>query len=103
MYPEKLHVHSRVRSNQGVQLTPLARLVGWARSTQQSATACWQHDNPQPPHASGVPIRPALQESAARALPGTCLLPPSSTVHTPASGAADARRSAAALAQPNQL
>ena len=25
--------------NQGVQLTPLARLVGWARSTRQSATS----------------------------------------------------------------
>jgi len=26
--------------NQGVQLTPLARLVGWARSTRQNASAC---------------------------------------------------------------
>jgi len=35
---------------------------------------------------------PALQWSAIRTLPGTCLVPTSSTPHTPASGAADARR-----------
>jgi len=27
--------------NQAVQLTPLARLVGWARFTRQNAPACW--------------------------------------------------------------
>jgi len=78
-----------------VQLTPLARFVGWARFTRQSATACWQPDNAQPPGASGDPASLALQGSAARALPGTCLSPASSTLHTPASGAADARRWAA--------
>jgi len=84
-----------MQPNQGVQLTPLARLVGWARFTRQSATACWQHDNPQP---SAVPGNPALlvpHRSAARALPGNCLVRRSSTLQTPASGAADARRCAA--------
>jgi len=79
-------------SNQGVQLTPLARPLGWARSTRQSATACWQHDIPQPSAASGSLTRLMLQGSAARALPGSCLVRRSSTLHTPASGAADARR-----------
>ena len=37
----------------------------------------------------------ALQRSAARALPGTCLLPSSSKLHMPTSVAADARRWAA--------
>jgi len=78
-----------------VQLTPLARPMGWAQFTQQSATACWQLDNAQPPDASKSPVVLALQRSAARTLPGNCLLPSSSTLHTPASGAADARRSAA--------
>jgi len=47
--------------NQAVQLTPLARLVGWARSTRQNAPACWRHDIPQPsgdhnhPNAPGAP------------------------------------------------
>jgi len=51
-------------------------------ATQQPATfsRCWQ-----------MRIM-ALQGSAIRALPGTCLVPASSTLHTPASGAADARR-----------
>ena len=40
------------------------------------------------------PEAPTLHGSAARALPGSCLVPASSTLHTPASGAADARRSA---------
>jgi len=31
----------------------------------------------------------ALQGAAARALPGTCLVPSSTTLQTPASGAAD--------------
>jgi len=35
--------------NQGVQRTPLARPLGWARSTRQNAPACWRHDLPQPP------------------------------------------------------
>jgi len=78
------------RPNQGVQLTPLARFVGWARFIRQSATACWQPDIPQPPTVAGNATFLALQESAARALPGTCLSPLSSTLHTPASGAADA-------------
>jgi len=75
-----------------VQRTPLARLVGWAQFTRQSATACWQHHNAQPSAASCEPALLALQRSAARTLPGTCLCPTSSTLHTPASGAADARR-----------
>jgi len=72
-----------------VQLTPLARLVGWARSTRQNAPACWSHDHPQPPGARAIPTLPLLYGAAARALPGTCLVPWSSTLHTPASGAAD--------------
>jgi len=86
-----------------VQLTPLARLVGWARFTRQNALACWHHNNPQPSVVSGDLTLLAIYRSAARALPGSCLLPLSSTPHTPASGAADSWRSAAALAQPNQL
>jgi len=78
--------------NQGVQLTPLARPVGWARSTRQNATACWHHNIPQPSHVSSNPTLLALHRSAIRALPGTYRVPPSSTLHTPASGAADARR-----------
>jgi len=31
---------SRERPNQGVQLTPLARPLGWTRSIRQNATAC---------------------------------------------------------------
>jgi len=78
--------------NQGVQLTPLARPVGWARFTRQSATACWQHGNAQPSDAAGNTAFLPLHGSAARTLPGICLCPPSSTLQTPASGAADARR-----------
>jgi len=73
-----------------VQLTPLARLVGWARFIRQNASACWRRDHPQPPSARANPTLLTLQGSAARALPGSCLVPPSSTLHTPASGAADA-------------
>jgi len=72
-----------------VQLTPLARLVGWARSTRQNASACWRPHNAQPSGGRTTPPLLALQRSAARALPGTCLVPWSSTLHTPASGAAD--------------
>jgi len=72
-----------------VQLTPLARLVGWARFTRQNASACWRPHNPQPSVRRANPMLYALHGSAARALPGTCLLPASSTLHTPASGAAD--------------
>jgi len=43
-----------VRPNQGVQRTPLARPVGWARSTRQSATACWQPSTPQPSGATAT-------------------------------------------------
>jgi len=75
-----------------VQLTPLARPLGWAQFTRQSATACWRLNNPQPPVIPGSPRILALQWSAARTLPGSCLVPPSSTLHTLASGAADARR-----------
>jgi len=81
--------------NHGVQLTPLARFVGWARSTRQNAPACWQLRNAQPSVVRGDSQLPALQRSAARTLPGSCLVRRSSTLHTPASGAADARRSAA--------
>jgi len=80
--------------NQAVQLTPLARYVGWAQFTRQSAPAYWHPRNAQPSDAAGVPAFHALQGSAARTWPGSCLLPWSSTLHTPASGAADARRSA---------
>jgi len=72
-----------------VQLTPLARFPGWARSTRQNAPACWHHDHPQPSGARTTPPLLALQRSAARALPGNCLCPTSSTLQTPASGAAD--------------
>jgi len=75
-----------------VQLTPLARLVGWARFTRQNAPACWQPHNTQPSGARANPTHLAIQASAARALPGSCLSSPFSTLHTPASGAADARR-----------
>jgi len=81
---------SRKQPNQGVQLTPLARLVGWARSTRQNAPACWQHDNAQPSAVAGNPTPVEIYGSAARALPGSCLCSPSSTLPTPASGAADA-------------
>jgi len=84
--------------NHAVQLTPLARLVGWARSTRHNAPACWQNDHPQPSGGRTNPQLLVLHRSAARALPGTCLLPPSSTLHTPASGAADARRWTSACA-----
>ena len=40
--------------NQGVQLTPLARPLGWARFTRQCATALRQRDNPQLSDAPGV-------------------------------------------------
>jgi len=72
-----------------VQLTPLARLVGWARFTRQNAPACWQHDYAQPSGYRTTPPLPALQGAAARALPGSCLLPSSATLQTLASGAAD--------------
>jgi len=72
-----------------VQLTPLARLVGWARFTRQNAPACWQPGTPQPSDVRGDPRLLPLQRSAARALPGSCLFPLSSTLQTPASGAAD--------------
>jgi len=78
--------------NQGVQLTPLARFVGWTQFTRQNATACWRTDNAQSPAASAKSASSALHGSAARALPGTCLFSVSSTLPTPASGAADARR-----------
>jgi len=78
-----------------VQLTPLARFVGWARFTRHTATACWQHDNPQPSDVMFNTSFLALHGSAARNVPGTCLSPMSSTVQTPASGAADSWRSAA--------
>jgi len=75
--------------NRAVQLTPLARLVGWARFTRQNAPACWRPENPQPPGRRDTPTRPAIYRSAARALPSSCLFSLSSTLHTPASGAAD--------------
>jgi len=81
-----------------VQLTPLARLLGWARSTRQNASACWCDDIPQPSDVRGTPRLLPLYRSAARALPGTCLSPASSTLHTPASGAVEAQRSAAPIA-----
>jgi len=63
--------------------------MGWARFTRQNALACWRIDNPQPSAVSGDPALLAIYRSAARALPGICLVPASSTLHTPASGAAD--------------
>jgi len=85
----------KLRPNQGVQRTPLARLLGWARFTRQNAPACWRPHNAQPSDYRTKPQLLAIYGSAARALPGSCLLPASSTLHTPASGAADARRWAA--------
>jgi len=72
-----------------VQLTPLARLMGWARFTRQNASAWWRLGNPQPSGERANPMLLPLHRSAARALPGSCLFPASSTLHTPASGAAD--------------
>jgi len=72
-----------------VQLTPLARVVGWARFTRQNASAWWRLGNPQPSGERANPMLLALQGPAARALPGSCLLLTSATLHTPASGAAD--------------
>jgi len=63
--------------------------LGWARFTRQSAPACWRTGNAQPPGARAIPMLLALQGSAARALPGSSLFPLSSTLQTPASGAAD--------------
>jgi len=83
--------------NHAVQLTPLARLMGWARFTRQNASACWCPGIPQPSGDRANPTLPAIYRSAARALPGSCLLPPSSTLHTPASGAADSCTLGAAL------
>jgi len=80
---------SREQPNHAVQLTPLARLVGWAQFTRQNAPACWRPHNAQPSVYRANLTRPAPQGSAARALPGSCLLPASSTLQTPASGAAD--------------
>jgi len=62
--------------NQAVQLTPLARPMGWARSTRQSATACWRPNNAQPSDGSDNSRCSALQESVARALPPRCTRPP---------------------------
>jgi len=84
-----LKVTQRAPPNQAVQLTPLARLLGWARFTRQSAPACWQRDHPQPSDVAGSPAFLALQGSAARALPGSYLVPASYSLPTPASGAAD--------------
>jgi len=56
-----------------------------------------QHRNPQPSVICGDSAFLALQGSTARALPGSCLVRRPSTLHTPASGAADAWRSAAIL------
>jgi len=69
--------------------------VGWARFTRQNAPACWQLGNAQPSGAHANPTLLVLHGSAARALPGSCLVPLSSTLHTPASGAADSWRWAA--------
>jgi len=81
--------HFTEQANHAVQLTPLARLVGWARFTRQNASACWQSDNPQPSAVFGNPRLVEVYGSAARALPGSCLFPTSSILQTPASGAAD--------------
>ena len=75
--------------NQGVHLTPLARFLGWARFTRHTAPACWRIDNPQPSDVLFSTSFLARQGSAARSVPSTCLCPTSSTLHTPASGAAD--------------
>jgi len=52
-------------------------------------------DIPQPPRASGDSAFLMIHGTAARTLPGSYLFPSPSTVYTPASGAADARRWAA--------
>jgi len=72
-----------------VQLTPLARCVGWAQFTRHTAPACWRIDNPQPSDVLFSTSFLVLQESAARSVPGSCLFSASSTLQTPASGAAD--------------
>jgi len=81
--------------NQGVQrdAAGAARGLGAIHPAKRSGLS--QRVIPQPSVDSRDPLPSALQPSAARALPGSCLLLPSSTLHTPASGAADARRSAA--------
>jgi len=75
-----------------VQLTPLARLVGWARFTRQNASACWQPRTAQPSGDRANPTLLALHGAAARALPGTGHAPTSSPAQTPASGAVNAQR-----------
>jgi len=85
----KCQPQHHMRPNHAVQLTPLARLVGWARFTRQNAPACWHLDNPQPSGAHANPMLPPFHGAAARALPGSCLCSASSTLPTPASGAAD--------------
>ena len=64
--------------------------LGWARFTRHTATAYWQHDNSQPPHVRCLASFLAPDGSAARSVPGTCRCPTSSTLQTPASGAANA-------------
>jgi len=91
IYAENQIQEKTTRPNQAVQLTPLARLLGWARFTRQNAPACWHHNNTQPSDIPGNPTHVASQGSAARALPGSCLCSLSCTLHTPASGAADSQ------------
>jgi len=68
-----------------VQLTPLARLVGWAQFTRQSTTALRLLDNPQPPHVSGEPRFSALGGTAVRTLPtSNSYLRPSRFIRLPA-------------------
>jgi len=68
------------RPNQGVQRTPLARLLGWARSTRQSATA---YPNVESPNlhtlpATRIPGAPAVGRThIAWQLPPAAVLPPS--------------------------
>jgi len=67
--------------NQGVQLTPLARFVGWARFTWQSAPACWRPDNAQPsdiPDDTSAPGAPAVGRTRI-----AWQLPPAVVLHAP--------------------
>ena len=71
-----------------MQLTPLARPLGWARFTRQSATA--YHNTASPNLQTSLsPQRSWRSSRRPHAHCLTCLLPPSFTLPTPASGAAD--------------
>jgi len=55
--------------NQAVQLTPLARALGWARLLRQSATALRRINTPQPPRTPTEAAFFSLGGAAVRTLP----------------------------------